>query len=141
MLATDLQGQVDELKDKVIKIETNTNNQAENNNNKDQHHHEARVHKRQANKQSSNACASSSLLCSYYYRDHPDSRSSTAKPKIGMPTSCKDLQLLGHRLNGFYSVKKSQSSNEQQGTKMEIVYCDFQITDPKGYIATAHYSK
>jgi len=23
---------------------------------------------------------------------------------MGMPTSCKDLHLLGHRLNGFYSV-------------------------------------
>jgi hypothetical protein len=35
----------------------------------------------------------------------------------GFPTSCEDLLLIGHTLNGFYSVK---------GTKMiESVYCDF----------------
>ena len=35
----------------------------------------------------------------------------------GLPTSCEDLWLIGHSLNGFYSVK---------GTKMiESVYCDF----------------
>ena len=35
----------------------------------------------------------------------------------GLPTSCKDLWLIGHTLNGFYSV---------QGDKMmESVYCDF----------------
>ena len=35
----------------------------------------------------------------------------------GFPTSCEDLWLIGHTLNGFYSVK---------GNKMiESVYCDF----------------
>ncbi len=35
----------------------------------------------------------------------------------GFPTSCEDLLLIGHTLNGFYSIK---------GTKMiESVYCDF----------------
>ena len=35
----------------------------------------------------------------------------------GFPTSCEDLWLIGHTLNGFYSIK---------GTKMmESVYCDF----------------
>ncbi len=42
---------------------------------------------------------------------------------IGMPTNCKDLQLLGHRLNGFYSVK-TQLPNQISG-KIETVYCDF----------------
>ena len=33
------------------------------------------------------------------------------------PTSCEDLMLIGHTLNGFYSIK---------GTQMiESVYCDF----------------
>jgi hypothetical protein len=34
-----------------------------------------------------------------------------------MPTSCEDLWLIGHTLNGFYSVLGS--------TMMESVYCDF----------------
>jgi hypothetical protein len=34
-----------------------------------------------------------------------------------MPTSCSDLQRMGHKLSGFFSVKGSK--------KMEIVYCDF----------------
>jgi hypothetical protein len=34
-----------------------------------------------------------------------------------LPTSCEDLMLIGHTLNGFYSIK---------GAKMiESVYCDF----------------
>jgi hypothetical protein len=35
----------------------------------------------------------------------------------GLPKSCQDLWLIGHTLNGFYSVMES--------TKMESVYCDF----------------
>ena len=35
----------------------------------------------------------------------------------GLPTSCKDLLLIGHTLNGFYSVMGS--------AMMESVYCDF----------------
>jgi len=42
----------------------------------------------------------------------------------GMPTNCKDLQLLGHKLNGFYLIKTSKNNIE---TKMETVYCDFQL--------------
>jgi hypothetical protein len=34
-----------------------------------------------------------------------------------MPTSCDDLQRMGHKLSGFFSVKGSK--------KMEMVYCDF----------------
>jgi hypothetical protein len=33
------------------------------------------------------------------------------------PTSCEDLQRMGHKLSGFYSVKGSK--------KMETVYCEF----------------
>ncbi len=35
----------------------------------------------------------------------------------GMPSSCADLRMIGHNLNGFYSVIGS--------TMMESVYCDF----------------
>ncbi|EFX69010.1 C1q and tumor necrosis factor-related protein 5 [Daphnia pulex] len=34
-----------------------------------------------------------------------------------MPTSCTDLQRMGHKLSGFFSVKGSN--------KMEMIYCDF----------------
>ncbi len=34
-----------------------------------------------------------------------------------MPTSCWDLQQMGHKLSGFFSVKGSK--------KMEMIYCDF----------------
>ena len=53
----------------------------------------------------------------------PSFESNKAKTEIGMPTSCKDLQLLGHKLNGFYSVKASQPN--KQGSKIEAVFCDF----------------
>lgn len=42
----------------------------------------------------------------------------------GMPASCKDLQVLGHKLSGFYSIKKSQP--KQGIAKIETVFCDFQ---------------
>ncbi|XP_046440964.1 complement C1q tumor necrosis factor-related protein 3-like [Daphnia pulex] len=35
-----------------------------------------------------------------------------------MPTSCSDLQRMGYKLSGFYSIKGSKK-------KMEMVYCDF----------------
>ena len=35
----------------------------------------------------------------------------------GLPSSCDDLKIIGHTLNGFYSVVGS--------TMMEFVYCDF----------------
>jgi hypothetical protein len=42
----------------------------------------------------------------------------------GLPSSCDDLKLIGHTLNGFYSVVGS--------AMMESVYCDFSKlpTDP-----------
>ena len=42
----------------------------------------------------------------------------------GMPSSCNDLTVMGHTLNGFYSVMGS--------AMMESVYCDFTKlpTDP-----------
>jgi hypothetical protein len=35
----------------------------------------------------------------------------------GLPSSCADLKMIGHTLNGFYSVMGS--------AMMESVYCDF----------------
>lgn len=43
----------------------------------------------------------------------------------GMPTSCKELQLIGHTLNGLYLVK---TNKPERGTKIEAVFCDFQST-------------
>ncbi len=34
-----------------------------------------------------------------------------------MPTSCADLERMGQRINGFFSVKGSK--------KMEMIYCNF----------------
>ncbi len=43
----------------------------------------------------------------------------------GLPSSCGDLKMIGHTLNGFYSVMGS--------TKMESVYCDFtKFSDDEG---------
>ena len=35
----------------------------------------------------------------------------------GLPSSCGDLKMIGHTLNGFYSIVGT--------TMMESVYCDF----------------
>lgn len=35
-----------------------------------------------------------------------------------MPTSCSDLQRMGHKLSGFFPVEGSKK-------RMEMVYCDF----------------
>ncbi|EFX82829.1 hypothetical protein DAPPUDRAFT_316370 [Daphnia pulex] len=44
----------------------------------------------------------------------------------GLPKSCQDLWLIGHTLNGFYSVMGS--------TMMESVYCDFtKLPDDTGF--------
>jgi hypothetical protein len=42
----------------------------------------------------------------------------------GLPSSCDDLKIIGHTLNGFYSIVGS--------AMMESVYCDFSKlpTDP-----------
>ena len=47
---------------------------------------------------------------------------------MGMPTSCKDLQQLGHSLNGLYLVNKSLPTTQR--TKSETVFCNFQSHTP-----------
>jgi len=105
--------------------------------------------KREAKKPSPPSCSTSRSFCTYYYPDHPDaslnngslSQTVTNNAMLlqndprnqikGMPTSCKDLQKLGHSSNGFYSIKKVRPNN--QGTKLETVYCDFKSpTDSNG---------
>lgn len=39
----------------------------------------------------------------------------------GKPTSCKDLFLMGHTLNGFYQVKGIGANSN----KIETVYCNY----------------
>ncbi len=43
-----------------------------------------------------------------------------------MPTSCFDLQRMGHKLSGFFSVKGSK--------KMEMIYCNFNPNQNGGSI-------
>lgn len=44
-----------------------------------------------------------------------------------MPSSCSDLNLIGHTLNGFYLVQESNKGvNKSGANKMQTVYCDFQ---------------
>jgi len=83
-------------------------------------------------------CASSANQCTYFYPDFPDkdrkknsskqpvqnndnsSSSPTKTSSSKMPSSCKDLQLLGHSLNGFYSV---QGIGKDSSSKIETIFC------------------
>ncbi len=52
--------------------------------------------------------------------NHFDSMRSSNESAVainGLPSSCSDLKMIGHTLNGFYSVAGS--------AMMESVYCDF----------------
>ena len=78
-------------------------------------------------------CSDSSRLCTFFYPDHPDVlkgtktvTSSSHKKMIekvitGPPTSCKQLNLLGHTLNGMYLV----SGAGRNPTKIILVHCNF----------------
>ncbi len=55
----------------------------------------------------------------------PISNNPSAVAINGLPSSCADLNTIGHTLNGFYSVMGS--------AKMESVYCDFtKLPDDEG---------
>ena len=142
-LSIGFQVQIDELKLTVTQLQASKSEGTGNHNNDD---HVRQLHKRQTSTSSRGraVCESSSSLCTFYHPDHPDvgrtratynngivvAKSEVKEDPIkfnGMPTSCKDLQLLGHKLSGFYSVKVSQPNNS--GTKIETVFCDFQSTD------------
>ena len=41
-----------------------------------------------------------------------------------MPTSCQDLQLLGHTLNGLHLIKATHPGG---GSKIEVVFCEFNL--------------
>ena len=142
-LAVVFQDQIDELKVQVNRLESN-------NNSKDEDHNMRGIHKRQIVSKTSSptktfmTCEPGSTLCTYFYADHPDTVSkgkynppvtNTMMPNrskvVGIPTSCKHLQLLGHTLNGLYLIKTIQP--ESGGTKIETVFCDFQLpADVKG---------
>jgi hypothetical protein len=47
----------------------------------------------------------------------PSSNYPSAVAINGLPSSCGDLKMIGHTLNGFYSIMGS--------AKMESVFCDF----------------
>ena len=141
ILTSDLRDDVDELKGKVNRLEItrNTNNEDATKTHNSYHHS---IEKRANNASSKReSCQSASLFCTFYYPDHPDSnrkikgkysatvnelKKDPSKVK-GIPTSCKDLRLLGHQLNGLYSVKTTQPN---QSPKIETVFCDFQSSSP-----------
>ena len=65
-----------------------------------------------------NKIAQQDSLLSDLLRESAPMRSNESAVAInGLPTSCADLQIIGHTLNGFYSVAGS--------AMMESVYCDF----------------
>ncbi len=87
-------------------------------------------------------CAGSSKRCTFFYPDNPDvvinTRDSSFLVKNlqqyvnkslenqqnlnRQPTNCKELQYIGHTLDGFYLVK----GNEANANKIQVVYCNFQ---------------
>ena len=92
-LAVGFQDQIDDLKIKVVEIESNAKIEIDNKR-KDQ--------------------------------DEAELVNEEIKFK-GMPTSCMDLQLAGHKLNGFYLIKTTtQPSGQATNNKIETVFCDFQ---------------
>ena len=59
-----------------------------------------------------------SLLSGLLIRKSAPMRSNESAVAInGLPSSCNDLKMIGHTLNGFYSIAGS--------AMMESVYCDF----------------
>jgi len=132
LLAADFQNQINDLKGKVTLEVGKTANAGF-----FEHHHEINKRQTYASKSARPFCESSSSLCTFFYPDHPDAgrkkgnHSSTVTNEMlqdpknvkGVPSSCKDLQLLGHKLNGLYLIKTSQTN---QTNKIETVFCYFQ---------------
>jgi len=130
LLASDFQDQINDLKGVVLEVRKTGNNGVF----EGQYHHE--IKKRQTSKATRPFCENSGSLCTFFYPDHPDAgrkkgnySSSVTNEMLqgpikvkGVPSSCKDLQLLGHKLNGFYLVKTSQP---HKTTKIETVFCNF----------------
>lgn len=59
-----------------------------------------------------------SKTCMDRFIEYPDKAFETFDE---IPSSCKDLQLLRHRISGFYLVKGS----DLKESKIEAVYCEF----------------
>ena len=92
-LAANFQHQIDDLRNKVVALESSKATS----NDKIRHG----IQKRQTNN---------------------EMVQESAKVK-GMPSSCMDLKLLGHKFNGLYLIK---TSRPDRGAKVEAVFCDFQ---------------
>ena len=52
-----------------------------------------------------------------HFESSPMRSNQSAVAINGLPSSCDDLKIIGHTLNGFYSIAGS--------AMMESVYCDF----------------
>ncbi len=46
-------------------------------------------------------------------------------PIVGPPSSCKDLNQLGHTLNGIYLIK-TNSTGSANSKVINAIFCDFQ---------------
>ncbi len=57
--------------------------------------------------------------CTFYYADHPDAATFQPRSNNTEPTSCSDLKLIGHSLNGYYMVRINV-------LRVKTVYCNFQ---------------
>jgi len=77
-------------------------------------------------------CSDSSSLCKFFHPDHPDAVAATRtytgrsykKPMekmSGPPASCKELNLLGHSLNGLYLINGAG----RNPYKVILVNCNF----------------
>jgi len=85
-------------------------------------------------------CSGSSKRCTFFYPDNPDAIVNTSNFLVKnvqkyfnnsneylrslnrQPTNCKELNLLGHTLEGFYLVKGIDESGNR---KIKTVYCTF----------------
>ena len=47
---------------------------------------------------------------------------------VAMPSNCRDLNGIGHFRKGFYMVKANI-------TKMDVIYCDFDLGQPNGKLS------
>jgi len=92
LLAADFQDQIDDLKSKVVTLESSKTNSKDD------------------------------VLHAIKKRQTHEMVQEPGKVK-GIPSSCTDLKLLGHKLNGVYLIK---TSRPDQGIKVEAVFCDFQ---------------
>ena len=69
---------------------------------------------------SSNPPATPVKKCLSRFYEYPDMKKPTGSSNI-VPNSCDDLQIIGHTLNGFYSVQ----GRDENTNRIETIFCNF----------------